>query len=148
MPAAIRASEMDRLSLFLTADERARVLAAYTLVDAASPDYAQTLRSVPGVAKEPVYTLNKTSADEIAWLNPVMAKALLAVSGLEQAMADPAKAAQMGQAGGFDLSRLPAGADLFALLGKSAGQPARADSARPCRSNSPRWVTRPCSRQP
>ena len=33
-------------------------------------------------------------------------------------MTDPAKAAQLGQAAGFDLSKLPAGTDLFALLGK------------------------------
>ncbi len=123
VPTAIRASQMDRLGLFLTADEKARVMAAYTLVDAASPDYAKTVQAVPGAAKEPVYalaaaSLNAVSADEIAWLNPVLGKGLLVVSGLEQAMADPAKAAQMSQAGGFDLSKLPAGADLFALLGK------------------------------
>ncbi len=118
VPTAIRASRVDRLGLFLTADEQARVLKAYTRVDATSPDYAETLLTVPGAAKEPIYTLNAVGADEIAWLNPVLAKALLAVSGLEQAMADPAKAAQMGAAAGFDLSKLPAGTDLFAMLGK------------------------------
>ncbi|MHB1385240.1 MAG: ABC transporter ATP-binding protein, partial [Bellilinea sp.] len=69
-------------------------------------------------ADEPVYVLTSTDADEIAWLNPVMAKALLAVSGIEQAMADPAKAAQMGAEAGFDLSELPPGTDIFSLLAK------------------------------
>ena len=118
VPTAIRASQMDRLGFFLTADERLRMLAAYTRVDASAPTYAKTVQTVPGAAKEPVYTLNAVSADEIAWLNPVMAKALLAVSGLEQALADPAKAAQMGGTGGFEFSKLPAGVDVFAMLGK------------------------------
>ncbi len=38
VPTAIRASQMDHLGLFLTGDERTRVLAAYTHVDSASPD--------------------------------------------------------------------------------------------------------------
>ncbi len=117
VPTVIRASTMDHLQLFLTPDEQSRVMAAYTLVDAGSPDYAETLKTVPGVANEPVYVLTTTNADEIAALDPVMARALLAVSGVEQVMADPTKAAQMGAAAGFDLSRLPAGADLFTLLG-------------------------------
>lgn len=117
-PTAIRASQMDRLGLFLAADERARVLAAYTLVDSASADYARTVARVPGAATEPVYILKPVGADEIARLDPIIGKALLAVSGLEQAMADPAKAAQMAAAAGFDLTRLPPGTDLFALLEK------------------------------
>ncbi|MHB0967300.1 MAG: ABC transporter ATP-binding protein [Bellilinea sp.] len=117
VPTVIRASTMDHLQLFLTPDEQSRVMAAYSLVDAGSPDYAETLKTVPGVANEPVYVLSTTNADEIAALDPVMARALLAVSGVEQVMADPTKAAQMGAAAGFDLSRLPAGADLFTLLG-------------------------------
>ena len=118
VPVAIRADQMDRLTLFLSPDEQSRVVAAYTRVDFNSPDYEETLKTVPGVADEPVYVLTSTDADEIAWLNPVMAKALLAVSGIEQAMADPAKAAQMGAEAGFDLSELPPGTDIFSMLAK------------------------------
>lgn len=117
VPTVIRASTMDHLQLFLTPDEQSRVMAAYTLVDAGAANYAETLKTVPGVANEPVYVLTTTNTDEIAALDPVMARALMAVSGVEQVMADPTKAAQMGAATGFDLSRLPAGADLFTLLG-------------------------------
>ena len=117
VPTALRASTMEHLQLFLAPDEQARVMAAYTLVDASSPDYAETLKTMPGAAAKPVYVLTASDTAEIAALDPLMAKALLAVSGIEQVMADPAKAAQMGAAAGFDLSRLPAGADLFSLLG-------------------------------
>ena len=119
VPTAIRATTMNRLTFFLGEDEQARVLAAYARIDNASPAYAETLLRVPGLAKEPVYTLKTVGADEIAWLNPVLGKALLAVSGLEGAMTDPAKLAQMSKALGFDLSKLPAGSDLFAVLGKA-----------------------------
>ena len=47
-----------------------------------------------------------------------MGRSLLILSTLEKALADPAQAAAMGQSMGFDLSRLPAGTDLFTLLGK------------------------------
>lgn len=118
VPTAIRASQMDHLTLFLTPDEQSRVLAAYTRVDNQSPDYEETLKTVPGVADEPVYVLTNTNPEEIAWLDPVMAKALLAVSSIEQVMADPAKAEEMAAKAGIDLTKLPPDADLFALLEK------------------------------
>ena len=117
VPTAIRATQMERLSLFLTPGEATRVLAAYTLVDAGAPDYADTLKTVPGVADGPVYVLTNTDAGEVAWLDSVMAKALLAVRGIEQVMANPAGAAGAAEAVGIDLASLPPGADLFALLG-------------------------------
>jgi len=116
VPIAIRARQMDRLLLFIAPADQERVLDAYALVDADSADYETTLETVPGVSNEPVYVLTTEVKDELAWLNPVMAKALLAVSGIEQGMADPSKAAQMGAAGGFDLTQIPPGTDLFALL--------------------------------
>ena len=47
-----------------------------------------------------------------------MSRALLAVAAVQQVMTDPTKAAQLGQVAGFDLSQLPAGTDLFAMLSK------------------------------
>ena len=46
----------------------------------------------------------------------VVAKAELAVSGIEQMVADPAKAAAAAQSMGFDLSKLPQGVDVFSVL--------------------------------
>ncbi|MCU0521007.1 MAG: ABC transporter ATP-binding protein/permease [Anaerolineae bacterium] len=116
VPTAIRANQMERLSLFLTPEETVRVLAAYTRVDVDAPDYAATVQAVPGVADEPVYILASTDDGEIAWLDSVMAKALLSVRGLEQVMANPTGSASAAEAVGMDLTSLPPGADLFALL--------------------------------
>jgi ATP-binding cassette subfamily B protein len=115
VPTAIRQSQMERVVIFMSAADKASVLADYTLVDKNSPDHNTYVEKYPALANEPIYVLNKIDQAEIDRLNPILGKALLAVSGLEQVMADPSKAAQMGAAfGGFDLTKLPPGMDLFA----------------------------------
>ncbi len=118
VPVAIRQSEMNRLTLFLNAAEKSTVLNAYSLVDRNSAGYPEYLKQYPGLANEPVYALTKVDAQSIASLNPIMGKAILAVSGIQQAMANPSKAAAISLALGFDLTRLPAGTDAFAAIGQ------------------------------
>ncbi len=119
VPQAIRKSQMDRVLIFIDASEKDSVLANYTLVDSNSPDYETYLEEYPVLADEAVYVLNDIDQAEIDRLNPIMAKALMTVSGIEQVLADPSKAAQMGDAfGGFDLSKLPPGMDVFSMLGQ------------------------------
>lgn len=119
VPEAIRQSQMDRVLIFLSADEKASVLANYTLVDKFSPDFSTAAEEYPIVASEPIYVLYDVDQAEIDRLNPILGKGLLAVSSIEQIMADPAKAAEMGGDGlGFDLSRIPPGTDVFAMLGR------------------------------
>ena len=47
-----------------------------------------------------------------------MTKGLVIVSFIQQAIADASKAAVMGQGLGFDLSKLPAGADIFSMIAR------------------------------
>ena len=117
IPQAIRQSEMNRALLFVGAADQDWLLSHYTLTTSQSPDYATEVKTYPQLAKEPVYILNKVSSADVSRLDLLMGKALLAVSGIEQAVANPALARQMAAAGGFDLSKLPAGTDVFALLG-------------------------------
>ncbi|MEI6509708.1 MAG: ABC transporter permease, partial [bacterium] len=116
VPVAIRASEMNKLLLMMSVQDKDQVLGDYTLVDRDSPDYAQYLSQYPILAKEPIYVLKPISAAETEKLNPIMGKAFVAVSGLEEAMADPTKGAALSQQFGFDFSKIPAGTDIFALL--------------------------------
>ena len=116
VPSAIRAGEMDKLVLFLTPEEKASVLADYILINADSPDHEQTVLDYPAAANEPVYVLKSLDEAEIERLNPVMGKGLLALSAVEQALSDPAMAQELSGSTGFDLSQLPAGMDIFALL--------------------------------
>lgn len=118
VPEAIRQSQMDRLVLFMSTEEKAQVLADYTLVDKTSPDYEKYVKRYPTLAGEAVYVLNRVDRAETERLKPIMARALVVVFGIEQIAADPSKAAAMGQTLGFDLSRLPPGVDVFALLSR------------------------------
>jgi ATP-binding cassette subfamily B protein len=119
LPVAIRAREMEHALLFMSPGDGEAVLGAYTLVNQDSPDYQSRLTEYPALANEPIYVRNSLEQAELDRLNPVMAKALLAVSGIEAALADPAKAAEMGAMfGGFNLSQLPPGMDVFSMLEK------------------------------
>jgi len=118
VPSAIRASQMDRLVVFMTADEQAQVLSAYKLLDPASTEAADVSKTYPLAVTEPIYTLNTTDKTNLDALSPIMSRALVTVTGLETILADPQKAAAMGVKMGFDLTKLPPGTDLFTLLGQ------------------------------
>jgi ATP-binding cassette, subfamily B, multidrug efflux pump len=122
IPKVIRKSELDKVILFVPDADKNRLLSDYTLVDQGSANYAQTVKEYPLLAKEPLYLLNKISTEENSWLNPLMSRGLLAVSGIEQMMTDPAKAAAtmkaLGMPAAFDLSKLPQGTDIFSVLAK------------------------------
>ena len=113
---ALRQSQMEHLALFMSDADKAEVLKQYMLVDKSSPDYDKYVKEYPVLATEPIYVLNPIDQAETDKLNGILAKPWLAVTGIEQAIADPSKAAAMGSAGGFDLSKLPAGTDPFVLL--------------------------------
>jgi len=118
VPQAILKSEMDKLFLFMNAEDKATVLADYTLIDQNSPDYEKYVKIYPALEQAPIYVLNSVDKAEMEKLNLIMAKPLLIVSSLEQVTADPAKAAAVGQQMGFDLSKIPVGMDIFTLLGR------------------------------
>lgn len=116
VPEAVRQSEMDRLTLFMSTDEQQQVLAKYTLVTSDSPDYQTQLAKYPALAREPVYVLQTTTQADIDRLNPILGRAWLTVFGIERIMADPSQAANLGAGTSFDLSSLPPGTDVFAAL--------------------------------
>ncbi|MCC6145940.1 MAG: ABC transporter ATP-binding protein [Anaerolineaceae bacterium] len=118
VPVAIRQAEMAKLTIFMSTADKTRVLSDYTLMDKNSPDFAANAKLYPLLAQEPVYILNKLDSSEIDWLNPVMGKAFLAISGIQQALADPAKASAIASSMGFDLAKLPPGTDIFTVLGQ------------------------------
>ncbi len=118
IPVAVRQTEMNKLTIFMSAADKTRALSDFTLVDKNSPDYSADVKLYPDLANEPIYVLNKISSTETTWLNPVMGKSFLIVSGIQEILADPAKAAAMAGTTGFDLSKLPPGLDIFTILGQ------------------------------
>lgn len=118
VPEAIRQSEMGKLSLFMSSEENSSVLADYTLIDQTSSDYNKYLAQYPILATEPVYVLNKIDQAETDKLNPILGKSFLTVSAINQIVADPSKATMLTQGAAIDLSKLPAGMDIFSVFAK------------------------------
>ena len=118
VPRAIRQSMLQKVLLFLTPEEQSRLQQAYTLIDPASPDYATYLAQYPALASEPIAILKPLDPTEIEALSPLFSRGLLTVSFLQQALTNPERAQMLAQGMGFDLSKLPPGMDLFAVLGR------------------------------
>ncbi len=121
LPVAVRQKTMDHLTLFLSDADKTSLLAQYTMVTQNSPDYTDLVAKYPTLAEAPIYVAGDIDKATAAQLTPAVSQAWLVVSIIEQIMAAPAKAAQMGAAGGFggfDISSLPAGTDLFMLLSR------------------------------
>ena len=116
VPVAIRKSQMDKLLVFMSPEEGGLVLDAYRLVEPASPEADQYVDDYPALADVPVYVLQEVDQATRDRLSPIMARALVVVSGIEQIMADPSAASPMAESFGFDPSRIPEGVDVFALL--------------------------------
>ncbi len=112
--AVLRASQMERLAHFLTADEQARILADYDLVQPDDPAARALLGDYPGLADQAAYLLRPGAAEP----QPALSRALWAAASLEQAAAEPGQNPLQ-----IDLTGLPAGADLWARL--EAAQPAQ-----------------------
>ncbi len=118
IPEALRQSTMDRLYLFLTEEEKAEVKDLYSLVDQTSPNYEAYLNSYPALAQGPIYVLKTTDAATLERLQLAIARAIVLVQGIEQAQTHPEQARMLMPGLGLDLSKLPAGIDLFALIGR------------------------------
>lgn len=116
VPTAIRQSEMNKLTTFMSEDEKAGVLADYTLVNSGSTESQQYVDEYPTLATESIYVLNKIDQTETDKINPIMGKSFLAVYAVNEIMADPSKAAAMMQGSALDLSKIPPGQDVFTVL--------------------------------
>lgn len=116
VPTAIRQSEMDKLLIFMTSDQKQQVLGDYTLLSPGSAAASRYVQRYPAAANVAIYVRKNVGANEINALNPVMGQAFVVVSGIEQMASNPAQAQAMAQRLGIDLSKMPAGADPFTLL--------------------------------
>jgi ATP-binding cassette subfamily B multidrug efflux pump len=116
VPKAIRKSKMDKLTLFMSADQKTRVLSDYQLVAPGSPDASQFVAQYPALANEPIYVLKDVGGAEINAINPIMGKTLIALSSIEELSANTPRAQALARSMGIDLSKLPPGTDPLTLL--------------------------------
>ena len=103
IPQAMRQETMTHLALFLEAEDESAVRDAYDLIEPGSDRADDYVDDYPLLADEPIYVVRELTDEQVDQITLPVAKALLLIAGLEQAMANP---------------RLPPGTDLFALLGR------------------------------
>jgi ATP-binding cassette subfamily B protein len=118
VPKAIRQSEMDRLFIFMNLEDKALVLENYKMVEPSSSSADSYLEQYPALTDEPIYVLKEVDNAEIELLDPIMGKALVVVSGIEQMIADPSTAPPLGDGFDFDPSQIPPGMDVFDVLAR------------------------------
>ena len=123
VPGAIRQSEMNKLVIFMSPENKAEIIKDYKLIDKNSSEYDKYLKDYPQLGKESVYVLNKIDSQEINKINPVMGRAFVAVSGIEKIISNPSEAVTSGKMLGIDLSKIPAGATPDQIFGMLANLP-------------------------
>ncbi|MEW6651290.1 MAG: ABC transporter ATP-binding protein, partial [Chloroflexota bacterium] len=116
VPQAIRPQTVEHVLIFLSPQEQEQVRAAYRRVDSGDADYASLVKTYPALAEGAIYLLNSGDPAEIEPLKPIMAKGLLVVAGIEQAIANPEQTQNLLPGSGFDPAQLPPGIDLFTAL--------------------------------
>jgi ATP-binding cassette subfamily B protein len=114
VPVAIRESQMKKLTLFMSEEESTQVLAAYILLEPNTADAESHVEDYPILTDEAVYVLQDTNRNTIDQLNPIMGKAFLVVTGIQQMIDNPSSIPE--SSGGFDLSMLPKDVDVFDAL--------------------------------
>jgi ATP-binding cassette subfamily B multidrug efflux pump len=142
VPKAIRQSQMDKLFIFMNADDKALVLDNYTLVEPTSPEADQYLEEYPALANQPIYILKDVDRTIIDQINPIMGRSWVVVSGMEQMFANPSQAMQMMGSGGsgnipdscrnlgsvfMQMSQQLNGGDQFAWIAENTSPSQKAD---------------------
>lgn len=83
VPKAVRQSQMDRLTLFMSQEEEEKVMENYELIDKDNEKFNVLVKEFPTLNTENIYVLNDIEKTEIEAMNLPMAKAFLAISSIE-----------------------------------------------------------------
>jgi ATP-binding cassette subfamily B protein len=118
VPRAIRQSVMDKLFIFMSADEQTLISENYNLLEPGSPDSDIYLEEYPALANEPIYVIDEGGLSDRDQLNNIFGRALVVVSGIEQMIADPSDAPSFGEGFDFDPSQIPPGMDVYDILSR------------------------------
>ena len=87
VPKAIRASELDKVTLFMTASQKAQAVGDYLRLDRSSlsaAQYIKYIKTYPDLANAPIYILNTADKTQLAELDTLFAEYIPAVAAIEQ----------------------------------------------------------------
>lgn len=109
VPEAIRKSLMNKLTIFMSEDNKNEVMNNYTLIDKSRSDYDKYLKKYPNLANGSIYVLKDIDNIKIDELNSIIGEAFIAVSGIEK-MKDEAKNGVID----FNGRKIPVNTDIYA----------------------------------
>jgi len=115
VPEAVRKSEFDRILLMLPDKDRKAVQKSYTLLSP-DDDFEEYGEKYPALGQEPVYMLNETGKGDAEALNPIMGKAILVVSIIEETGIEGLAEKMPALPGTDRLPEIPPDTDPFALV--------------------------------
>ena len=125
VPSAVRAGEMNRLTLFMSPGDKTEVEQFYTVLDKqtlSSADYDKYVKSYPVLAAEPVYMLGSIDKAERTELDGIFGKAIAITYTIEQQGLAPFGVTLPPGSDPFEfISQLPA-SELAALLAGADAQ--------------------------
>ena len=106
VPEVIRASEVEKIKIFLNDDERNLVDSSYKLINKdnlTEKEYKDFVKKYPLLEKEELYILNTKSKEDIEKMNSFLGKPMLIIWGIENGASLP-------------FANLPEGTDPFMVL--------------------------------
>ncbi|BES64535.1 ABC transporter ATP-binding protein [Gottschalkiaceae bacterium SANA] len=111
LPEVLRQADLEKMELFVTADNKALIEASYQFIEPGTSEYKKVAETYPNITNEGVYRLKSLTEEETADLELEVSKALLAVTGVQQAIAN-------ADDSDFEINgqTIPAGTDIFAML--------------------------------
>lgn len=111
VPKAIRKSQMEKLSVFMSENEKNEVMNCYELIKRGSNNSNEYIEEYPILSEEAVYILKDVENDYIENINLIMGRAFLAVSGIEKI-----KEQSIDGVISFNGMEIPSNTDVFKLL--------------------------------
>lgn len=110
-PEAMRKSLMDKIKIFMNEEEKKEVSNNYIFIDESNKNYDDYLEEYPNLAESSIYVLKDIDDEKIEYLNSIIGRALVTVSGIEQI--------QNNTKGGvieFNGTEIPADADIYDII--------------------------------
>ncbi|WP_130806278.1 ABC transporter ATP-binding protein [Senegalia massiliensis] len=110
-PEAMRKSLMDKIKIFMNEEEKKEVSNNYIFIDENSESYDDYLEKHPNLAESPIYVLKDIDDEKIEYLNSIIGRALVTISGIEQ-IQNNAKDGVIE----FNGTEIPADTDIYGII--------------------------------
>ena len=113
LPEVIRQADLEKMALFVTTENKTLIESAYERVEPGTSAYDSLAEAYPNNNEDAYYQLRLLSEEETSALELEVSKALLAITGIQQAIAT-------ADGSDFEINgqTIPAGTDIFMMLGR------------------------------